>query len=397
MWAKSVRYLDYNSGSGLSPYVRHQLIAILQDDEFIWANASSRHRLGQRVQHHLYAAATKVAKSIHASPDELVFTSSGTEANQTVIRSVLKEVEGAIIGAGEHSATYDLFPEIKNHFPFTRELPLLSTGDYDFTALAHLLQEAHTQGLHKIFLSLFWANNETGVLTSLEDLATLLKNSPVEVVLHLDGAQAWGKIEIDVASTPAQFITFSAHKIGAPAGTGVIWMRSGQRLEPLIPGSQSHGLRGGTENILGILATGYAAEEIDPVAFHKKTGDLQAHFESLLVSGRVRVRIWGALTPAHRVSNTTRFSLPDFQSYENWVELLDLHGFAVSHGSACRSQVIEPSRVLLKMGASRSEALNSIRVSFGPENTENDVLDLIDALTRIYDLKMKTSVKESAQ
>jgi cysteine desulfurase len=389
MWQKNVRYLDYNAGSGLSGIVQNKLIEILKGDSFFLANPSSRHRLGQKVQSQLYQASMKIAASFgeNTSTDELLFTSSGTEASQTVIRSSLEDVSAFIIGAGEHSASHDLLEEFRTQKPFAHELPLLSNGQYDLAELQRLLQAAKEQKYHAIFISLFWANNETGVLTDLDALKKVIDESGITVVLHLDAAQVWGKLALNLEKTPAQLITFSSHKIGAPAGSGVIWMRKGSTLHPLFPGMQGRGLRGGTENSLGILAMGIAAEAMNPAQFIEHTLNLRTEFEKALLASSIPVTIWGMESP--RVSNTTRFSFNSFHTYENWVELLDLKGYAVSHGSACKAKVIEPSRVLLKMGASKADALNSIRVSFGPSNTMDDVTGVIEALKAIYTAKTK--------
>ena len=396
MWQKNARYLDYNAGSGLALPVRKKLIEILAEDPlaggFFLANASSQHRLGQKVQHHLHQAHLKVASSLSAQPEDLIFTSSGTEANQTVIRSCLQEVEGVVIGSGEHSASFDFLAETKRICPdlsFVHSLPLSLTGNYDFTALQILLEEAQRKGLKKIFLSLFWANNEIGVVNDLNQLSALLEDSKVEVVLHLDAAQAWGKIPVNLSTCPAHFVTFSAHKIGAPAGSGLLWVRPKTALHPLFLGEQSRGRRGGTENVLGMIAVGVAAESLNVAAFQHHTRVLRDRLEAGLLEAGLPIRFWGR--DSERVPNTSRFSFKEFSNYQNWIELLDLRGFAVSNGSACHSKIVEPSRILTLLGATRGEALNSIRVSFGPQNTLEDVEELIAALVQIYEQKTQTS------
>ena len=391
MWQKNVRYLDYNASSGISPRVRQKLSEVIASDLY-FANPTSRHRLGQKVRHLLFDAQFSISKSLGviAQDDELIFTASGTEANQTVLRSLATDVDTLIIGAGEHSASHDLLTELKS--TQVVELPLLRSGAYDFEALSILLAQARTSEQQKIGISLFWANNETGVITDLEKLASILEMHAASVILHLDGAQAWGKIPFDLSKVSAHFVTFSAHKIGAPAGTGVIYKKAGVKLHPLITGTQSHGLRGGTENMLGLIATAVAADALDAVLFTKKTAPLIEKLEAGLLALSSPIKIWGS--GEKRVSNTTRFSFSGFKAYENWVELLDLKGFAVSHGSACKAQVIEPSRVLLNMGAAREEALNSVRVSFGPENTEADVADFLIALKEVLATKMQGSAAE---
>lgn len=384
MWAKNVRYLDYNASSGVTGSVRKKLIEILGRSDFSFANPSSQHSLGQQSRQLLLKAEMKIAASLGEKIDssQLVFTSSGTEANQTVIRSAMKTVDAIIIGAGEHGASYDLLSEIPKGIR-AHELPLLSNGQYDLDALARVLADVKRNGCSKVFLSLFWANNETGVLTPLKELDAVLRSSGLNVSLHLDGAQVWGKLKFDLHQTPAHFITFSGHKIGAPAGAGLIWVRPGSKIAPLISGSQSHGLRGGTENTLAIAALSFAAEDLDPANFSNHTSSLRSRLETGL--RKLPVKIWAEETD--RIPNTCRFSILGFNSYENWVQLLDLRGFAVSHGSACKSKIVQPSRVLLKMGARESEALNAIRISFGLGVEPIDVDEFLIAFQAILEDK----------
>jgi cysteine desulfurase len=379
MWQKNVHYLDYNASAGVSPTVRDKLIGLLGNGELFLANPSSRHRPGQKMVHLLYEASRTIAATFGSgvSAEDLVFVSSGTEANQTVLRSFFAGLDGVLIGAGEHSAGHDLLREFEEG-RFVREIPLLPEGSCDLDALDRLFVEAKSLGLRSLGVSLFYANNETGVLNPLIEIGRRIERSGLSVQLHLDGAQVWGKMRLDLPSTPASFVTFSSHKIGAPAGSGVIWKRPGAELRPLLPGSQNRGLRAGTENLLGILATGFACETIDPDAFVRVTAPLQERLEQGLIALDSSIQIWG--WQERRLSNTTRFGFPRFSSYENWVELLDLAGFAVSHGSACKARVIEPSRVLLAMGASRQAALNSVRVSLGPSNTLEQIEGLLSAL-----------------
>ncbi len=385
MWQKNVRYLDFNASAGISERVRKRLIESLCEESAWLANPSSRHRPGQNQARILNRAAETIARSLGSavSAEELLFVSSGTEANQSVLRSFARSGLGIVIGAGEHSASSELIPVLKREFPSLSVLvlPLLSDGAYDWDALPKILDQIAKAGAPGAGLSLFWANHETGVIADFSRLSGMVRQAPIPVRVHLDGAQAWGKIPMDVLASPAHFVTVSSHKIGAPAGTGIIWMRERGSLHPLIPGSQGGGLRGGTENALGILATSFAAEEIDPVRFASRTSVLRDRLEQGLRERFPEVAIFGAARP--RVPNTSRFGFRGFPAYGNWVELLDLRGFAVSHGSACRSQVIEPSPVLLGMGVEKSLALNSIRVSFGGEQAPEDVDDLLEALAAI--------------
>lgn len=385
MWQKNVRYLDYNASAGITPGVREKLTALLGNEELLVANPSSRHRPGQKVQHLIHEASRKVAQTLgpDVRSDELIWVASGTEANQSVIRSLSRSSPTLIIGAGEHSASHDLIPELRQSLVV--ELPMLREGTYDLVRLEELLRESRERGESEVGVSLFWANNETGVVLDTRRLKDLISRSGVRVRLHLDGAQVWGKMPLNVPDGPADYVTFSAHKIGAPAGTGLIWKRSNAPWCPLLPGAQNRGQRAGTENVLGILSTGFACEELDPAGFCEETRHLQQHLERGLVELDPTIEIWG--WQERRLTNTTRFSLRGYLGYENWVELLDLKGFAVSHGSACQSRTVAPSRVLLAMGASRESALNAIRVSFGPENTIEEVDGFLIALREIIERK----------
>jgi cysteine desulfurase len=382
MWQKNVRYLDYNASAGLTGTVRDQLIEYLKNGETGLANPSSRHRLGQREHHVLFQSAGILSRSFgeNVTPDDLIFTSSGTEANQAILHSFVQSGYGLIVGAAEHSASFEAVDALRRDHPdlWVRNLPLNANGNHELKLLPELAREAAASGITHLGISLFWANHETGVLANLPAIREALIGLPLPSALHLDGAQVWGKIPLDLTKTPADFVSFSSHKIGAPAGAGVIWKRKGSVFHPFIPGSQNSGLRGGTENLFGILGMRFACEALNSQVFESATAPLQARLESGLQSRVPEARIWGQGEP--RVSNTSRISFRGFNSYENWVELLDLRGFAVSHGSACRASVIEPSRVLLSMGASREEALNSIRVSFGPNSDVSDCDALVDAI-----------------
>ncbi len=392
MWQKNVLYLDYNASSGLDDSVRERLIQFLNDPDGLTANPSSSHRAGQRQRRILTEALKRIAQSLGpgVTENDLVVTSSGTEANQTVLWSFSRSGFGIIVGAGEHSASYDVIPELKLAYPnlWIEECPISSDGTYDMNALANLLNRAAIQGVKQVGVSLFWVNNETGVMTDLDALRNCLASSPIKTSLHLDGAQVWGKMVFSVQETPASFVTFSSHKIGAPAGNGLIWKRGDTPLHPLLKGSQASGYRGGTENLLGIIGMRFACEVMNPEAFSNETLPLRIKLEEGLKKKFPRVKIWG--DSVSRISNTTRFGFSEFSSGQNWVELLDLKGFAVSHGSACKSKVIEPSRLLLKMGATRAEALNSIRVSFGRATDPDAVERFLSALNEVYDQKGST-------
>lgn len=415
MWQKNVRYLDYNAGAPLSEAAKRVWVEALSRPDWVVANPSSRHRLGQQMAGVIYRASLQVLSSLGvrspsdpAQSDRLVWTSSGTEANQTAIRSAFFQGAAVWIGAAEHSASHDLRAD-DTLTGIRQEIPLLPSGQYDWNQTYNLLKQQQLERRKKpestppyIFISVFWANHETGVVQDFVGLEKLRRqwceefpSTPIRV--HLDAAQAWGKLPIEIEASEADWVSASGHKIGGPAGIGFLWCKNPGELTPLFPGSQNRGLRAGTENALGILALGAAAEAAaSPAAvqnFQKATQSLRDHFERRLIeaaqSQGVGIRIWGLESP--RVGNTSRVSFLGFDKYQDWVELMDLRGFALSHGSACRSQVIEPSRVLLNMGASRAEALNSVRISFGPTNSISDADDCVANLIAVYQTKSSSS------
>jgi len=254
-------YLDANAGVLVHPRVGEALRAILQDEIF-GANPSSVHVHGRKAKHLVLEARDRVARSLGAltNPDSLVFTSSGTEANQLVIRSVfeplleIKQRAHWITTPVEHDCNLQMIDWLKDRGGEVSFLPVDSNGTPDASKLSSLLRP------ETALVSAIWVGNETGVISPVEELArACLKAS---VPLHLDGAQAWGKIPVNLDELAKQGLTYAAfapHKIGGLAGTGVLWSKKGARLISQIRGQQQGNRRGGTENLLGIYAAGVAA------------------------------------------------------------------------------------------------------------------------------------------
>lgn len=376
MWQKNVHYLDFNAGAGLSVSVQQEIISLIQSELFL-ANPSSIHGLGQKVKNRILQAQEAVARSLGSgvTPAHLRFTGSGTQANRTVILEAAEWAQVFMIGAGEHSATWDMIPPLGSLEKEVQVVPLQGSGQLNFSALQEILSTLSPQ--KKAVLSLCWINNETGVVLDLHSLQSVLKPYP-QVYLHLDGAQAWGKLSLDLFQTGAHWITFAGHKIGAPSGTGIIFTKE----------SSGKKRKDGTENILGMVGLGAATASLNEVYFSQHCRELQRILETGLEALGKEIRIIGK--NATRVSNTTRFTVGGFTNYENWVELLDLQGFAVSHGSACQSNIREPSRVLLAMGCSPSEALNTVRVSISTQTTLSDIEKFLKAFEQILNQKRKS-------
>lgn len=385
MPARAAIYLDSNAGAPLSPHAIEALRPLFteRNSAFIFANPSSLHSSGRSTRRIINQAKEKIARSLgSASPESLILTSSGSEANQTVIRSVLETAlksEGKahwVVSAIEHDSVLALIPWFEAQGGEVSFLPAGPRGEIQVQALGTCLRP------ETALVSLLWVNNETGVISDVGNLVPLLKASKAK--LHLDAAQAWGKLPFLVEDLGADYVTFSGHKIGALSGTGVIWKRSGAALTPLIAGSQEKKLRGGTENVLGALTLGAAAEGLDAGAFTRITGDLRDRLEKAVLDSIPGVWINGK--ESRRVANTSSLGFEGVSS-DSLIMRLDLEGYAVSAGSACSSGSQKPSHVLLAMGQSESQALSTLRISLPSEVTwemlEGFVNVLKDSVQRI--------------
>lgn len=316
-------------------------------------------------------------------PETLVFTGSESEANQTIVRS---ELEWALargqsfhwmLSAIEHASFFETIEYVREQGAQVTVIGVDSQGRLNWNEVE--AAAAQTPAKAQILLSVVWVNNETGVIQEFSETLNTLRNSR-GLKMHVDGAQAWGRIEIDLDRLPFDYATFSAHKIGAFSGVGVLYARDPSRLRPLVFGSQQSKRRGGTENTMGILGAGWAASAIDVERFQSATATLQNLLESRLTAEIEGITIHSR--EAKRVSNTTHFRVSGFRS-SLLLPALDLEGFAVSAGSACQSGVPQASRVLLAMGVSEIEALGALRVSTGIVTTSGEIDRFVDALKKV--------------
>jgi cysteine desulfurase len=385
-------YLDANAGVLVHPRVGEALRAILQDEIF-GANPSSVHVHGRKAKHLVLEARDRVARSLGAltNPDSLVFTSSGTEANQLVIRSVFEPILEAQINAKtrahwittpvEHDCNLQMIDWLKDRGGEVSLLPVDANGTPDVSKLSSLLRP------ETALVSAIWVSNETGVISPAVELAReCLKAS---VPLHLDGAQAWGKIPVNLDELAKQGLTYAAfapHKIGGLAGTGVLWSKKGARIISQIRGQQQANRRGGTENLLGIYAAGVAALQTDASEQNELTlirdrlqKQIQSRIEGTLVNGGGAPRIAGTLNLC-------------FEGIERdgLVQALDLEGFSVSSGSACSSGVTEPSHVLQALGRSEGLARAGLRISI-PSGTDWESLESFVTTLEVIVHRMRKS------
>jgi cysteine desulfurase len=397
MQARAAIYLDANAGAPLSAAAIESILPLLADagasvqtggpprafSAAILGNPSSTHSEGRSSKRRLRQAREQIARSLGPGvrPEDLIFTSSGTEANQMAVRAVLEpmllrgEKPHWILTAGEHDAHMQMIRWLEARGGSVSLLPLCADGSLDLGKL-DLLWRPETS-----LVSAVWVNNETGVISDIEALAREAQRRGVP--LHLDGAQAWGKLVLDLPATGARLASFSGHKIGALAGTGILWhapeMAKIVAQGALFPGKQEGGLRGGTENLLGAVALGAAASALDPVAWAREMGPLRERLEQEIKRAIPGARIHGQ--GAARVANTINLGFEGVE-HDGLVMALDLAGYCVSSGSACSSGVTQPSHVLQAMGLSDARARSALRISLPPGISWRELEGFVPALSQ---------------
>jgi len=357
-------YLDNNATTCVAPEVRDAMLPFFNE---LWGNPSSMHAFGGRVARSVEEARGRLAELIHADPSEIVFTSCGTESDNAAIYGAA-EMLGAqariITSRVEHPAVLGPCRHFREHGHKVIELPVDSVGQLDLAAL----REAAYGG--RCLVSLMWANNETGVVWPMDEIARIVKSA--DGILHTDAVQAVGKVPIDVRTLPVDMLSLSGHKLHAPKGIGALYIRRGTRLKTyMIGGHQEHNRRGGTENVPYIVALGVAAELAakNMPAQHDRLARLRDRLEHELLKCP-DTRVNG--DTLHRLPNTTNISFSYIEGEAILYHLSDL-GICASSGSACSSGSLEPSHVIRAMGVPFTAAHGSIRFSLSRYNTDADI------------------------
>jgi cysteine desulfurase len=355
-------YLDYNATAPLRDEVRDAFAAALT----LYGNPSSVHEEGRVARSAIEAARAKVAALVGARPEDVIFTSGGTEANALALAAQTGEAWHCYISAVEH-------PSVLSGGRFYREttttLPVTRDGVADLEILAKELEKHHLEGWRS-FVSLMAANNETGAIQPVAEASKIVHST--NGLLHTDAVQAAGRIKLDMTALGADMLTLSAHKIGGPKGIGALVLGNGASVQPLIKGGgQERRRRAGTENVAGIVGFGVAAElaaadlakagAIVMLRDELEKGASAVAPDAIVLSARV-----------DRLPNTTCIAVPDAKA-ETLVIGLDLAGIAVSSGSACSSGKVEASHVLSAMGVPEELAQGAIRVSLGFATRRDDI------------------------
>lgn len=363
-------FLDYNATTPLDPAVLEAMMPYFRDR---FGNASSIHSYGREAKAALDRAREQVASLLGAEPREIVFTSGGSEGANHVIKSVafgLGEKGNHIVTTKtEHECVLESVRFLERSGCRVDYIEVDADGLPDPARIEDALTDK------TVLLSCIFANNETGAVSPVEEIARIARDKGV--LFHTDAVQAAGKLEIDLGKIPADFVTISSHKIYGPKGVGAVFIRDGApgglSMPPLVHGGgQERGKRSGTENIPGIAGFGEACE----IARSRMAEDSER------VLG-LRNRLWDALkhnteglilngSPENTLWNTLNFSV-DGITGDSLSMSLDMAGVAVSTGSACSEGATDPSHVLTAMGRSKAEAASSIRISLGRYTEEDDI------------------------
>lgn len=359
-------YLDHNATTP----VRSEVFDVMEPffrDRF--GNASSIHRYGQDARAAVEEARARVAGLVNARPGEIYFTSGGTESDNLAIKGAAyarKACGRHIITTNiEHSAVLNSCAFLEREGFEVTYLPVDENGRID----PGQVEDALTG--QTILVSIMHANNEIGTVQPVGEIGRIARARGV--CFHTDAVQSAGKLPVDVEAMGADLLSLSGHKIYGPKGVGAIYIRKGVEIEPTAHGGHhENDVRSGTENTVGIVGLGKAAE----LAAEERESEYR-HLSVMRddLEARIRVEIEGARVnghPDHRLPGTLNVSFPGAEG-ESLIMSLDLAGIAVSTGSACTSGAIEPSHVLLALGRDPRIALGSVRFSFGRDNSMGDV------------------------
>jgi len=373
-------YLDYNATTPVEPAVLDAMLPYLSAE---FGNASSIHTPGQRARSAVETARDQVAALIGARPQEIVFTSGGTESDNHAVFGVAQSLLAVrssspssalhiITSTIEHEAVLNTCQALEKQGVAVADLAVNREGVVDPESVRRALRP------ETVLITIMHANNELGTIQPLEEIGRIA--SEADVYFHTDAVQSAGKVLIDVNALAVDLLSISGHKFYAPKGIGALYIRSGTRLQQLLYGGHhQRGFRPGTENVAGIAGLGKAAElaRLSLGEDAKRVSALRDKLEKGLLERVPQSLVSGARAP--RTPNTTNLMFPGLEG-EALVIALDLQGLACSVGAACSSGAVEPSHVLTAIGLSQEEAKSSLRFSLGRHTTAAEIDFALDAI-----------------
>ncbi|AVP87448.1 hypothetical protein phytr_5010 [Candidatus Phycorickettsia trachydisci] len=360
-------YLDHNSTTFLNQKV---LEALKPYADSLPLNPSSVHQYGREARALFEEARFGVINSLNASNYNLVFTSSGTEGNNLVLKNFYQDQ--IIISAIEHLSVYE-------HIKYNDNISLIPINDQGLVDLEALEQALKNRKNSRALVSIIYANNETGVIQNLTEIIKIVRD--YEALIHSDFSQAVGKMHVNLNNYDLDFVTISGHKFGSMVGIGGLFYKKSHHLIPdMIGGGQEKGMRSGTQNVLGALSMAIALEDAILDLKEEYIQDLRDTLEQKILDFDPEVQI--ASNKALRLPNTSMIIMPGCQSQKQIV-YFDLNGFAVSAGSACSSGKITSSRVLEAMNYGVDSACG-IRVSLAKTNTMDEIENFAHSWNKLY-------------
>ncbi|MCM2265218.1 MAG: cysteine desulfurase NifS [Desulfuromonadales bacterium] len=369
-------YLDYNATTPVRPEVLEALLPYYRDQ---FGNPSSVHWAGRQVSGAVEKAREQVAALLNCSPAEIVFLSCGTEADNMSLKGTVDALgekgNHIITTAVEHPAVLETCRYLEKTGCKVTYLPVDSDGRLDLADLEKAIT-AQT-----VLISVMWANNETGNIYPIEQIGAIAKARGIR--FHTDAVQAVGKLEIDVQKANIDLLALSGHKLGAPKGVGVLYVRRGTRLTPFMHGGhQERNRRAGTHNVAGIVGLGKACElaMAERESTCARVKELRDRLEQGIFARIPQVKLNGH--PGERLPNTLNVSFAWIEG-ESLLLNLDMKGIAASSGSACTSGSLEPSHVLGAMCVEVTLAHSSTRFSLGPDTTAEDIDYVLEVLPPI--------------
>ena len=383
-----ITYLDNNATTQLDPAVVEEMLPFLTK---FYGNPSSGYQFSAQVREAIELARERLAALLDCELSEIVFTSCGTESNNAAFNSALQfnpVGKHILTSAVEHSAVRRHCEELAKRGCEVTFLSVDPNGNIDLEALEKSIKPTTA------IVSIMWANNETGVLFPVEEIAEICREK--RVFFHTDAVQAVGKIPLCLRQSPINFLSLSAHKFHGPKGVGALYLNKRSRFQSSqIGGSQEGGRRAGTENVASIVGLGKAAERAQQCLTEEETRvrAMRDRLEKAILEKVPEASVNGRC--AARLPNTASFSFDGVES-EAALMLLDRHNICCSAGSACRSGSREASHVLRAMNLDEDRLRGSLRFSFGRFNSDSDVERAIEIIPTVIDKLRRLSAPATA-
>lgn len=360
-------YLDYNATTPIDPAVVKAMFPFFKEH---FGNPSSSHIYGKSAKEAVIHAREQVAKLINSEPDEILFTSGGTESdNHAIIGTALANMEKGkhiITSQIEHPAVLETLQYLQERFGFKiTYLPVDSYGLVDPSDVERAITK------QTVLITIMHANNEVGTIEPIEEIGKIAKQK--DTTFHSDAAQSCGKITVDVDKLDVDLLAIAGHKLYAPKGIGALYIRNGTKLDKFLHGAgQEQGRRAGTENVPYIVGLGCACEiALDKLpTFNQSIGKLRDRLQSNIVEGLGKEKVKLNGHPEKRLPNTLNISITGKVGEEILAQIPEI---AASTGSACHAGSTNPSAVLLAMGLSREQALGALRLSLGRWTTQREI------------------------